>query len=246
MDFMNRGQQSNNGNRPNTVFSAGAPQEPKQTENHDAKTKAADSGRSSMTPPLNKWLRWGGGVWVVIIALLIGSALALFLTYRPAKEANLVDGSKLQAVFLTNDQVYFGKISSINSKFMVLNDIYYLQTSTNGNANRSTANNISLVKLGCELHKPLDQMIINQDQVSFWENLDDEGQVANAVKSYKQANPNGQTCNTASQNTNPVQGSSDDQDAQNSTTPTNTNNSSTQPNNQSNNTAGETNNRQEQ
>ncbi len=54
--------------------------------------------------------------------------------------------------------------------------------------------NITLVKLGCELHEPYDQMVINSDQVTFWENLQDGGQVAKAVKTFQQQNPNGQKC----------------------------------------------------
>jgi len=99
-----------------------------------------------------------------------------------------------------------------------------LQTSNNGSTTSTTAanTNVSLVKLGCELHSPYDQMIINREQVTFWENLQDSGQVAKAVKTFEQQNPNGQKCadqstsNNAS-TTNNVQGS----------TNTTTNNSTT-------------------
>jgi hypothetical protein len=50
------------------------------------------------------------------------------------------------------------------------------------------------VKLGCELHEPLDQMVINRDQITFWENLGDNGQVAKAVSTFEKQNPNGQKC----------------------------------------------------
>jgi hypothetical protein len=130
----------------------------------------------------------------------------------------------LQAVFLNTGQVYFGDIKSLNSKYLVLKNIYYLQTSNNGSTTSTTAanTNVSLVKLGCELHSPYDQMIINREQVTFWENLQDSGQVAKAVKTFEQQNPNGQKCadqstsNNAS-TTNNVQGS----------TNTTTNNSTT-------------------
>ena len=45
-----------------------------------------------------------------------------------------------------------------------------------------------LQKLGSELHGPEDQMVINRDQVQFWENLKDDGQVVKAITTYK-ANP---------------------------------------------------------
>jgi len=229
MDFMNRNQQSNSGGRPSTVFSAGAPSEPEQSTppvEHRVKEEKS-SRRGGMPMPNSTWFRWGGSAAVVIVALLIGAALALFVSYRPATEGDLVDTDKIQAVFLTNDQVYFGKITTINKKYVVLTNIYYLQTSGTTTDKNKTANNngnISLVKLGCELHKPQDRMVIHQEQISFWENLQSDGQVAKAVKSYQETNPNGQTCDTTSTNTNPVQGGSGTgTTTPTTTTPTNTN-----------------------
>jgi hypothetical protein len=147
----------------------------------------------------NKWARVGtvllGGA---IVILLI--ALVTLISFGGGKsEDKYVDSSKLQAVFLNTGQVYFGNIKTLNKNYFVLTNIYYLQAanSNNSGANASTANtnnNITLVKLGCELHEPYDQMIINSDQVTFWENLQDNGQVAKAVSTFKQQNPSGQKC----------------------------------------------------
>ncbi len=104
----------------------------------------------------------------------------------------------MQAVFLNGGQVYFGKINSTNDKFMRVSDIYYLRVNQQVQPDGAAANNsnqdISLVKLGRELHGPQDSMVINQGQVIFWENLKDDGQVAKAVADYKKQNPNGQKC----------------------------------------------------
>jgi hypothetical protein len=72
------------------------------------------------------------------------------------------------------------------------------QKDANGNSNSN--NSISLVKLGCELHGPSDQMLINRDQVSFWENLKSDGQVTTAINKWVEQNPNGQKCSTANSN----------------------------------------------
>ncbi|MBC7707914.1 hypothetical protein H7Y63_01690 [Polaromonas sp.] len=53
-------------------------------------------------------------------------------------------------------------------------------------------------------------MVINRSQVTFWENLQDNGQVAKAVKTFKTQNPGGQKCTDSATNastTNNVQGS---------------------------------------
>jgi hypothetical protein len=120
-------------------------------------------------------------------------------------EIKSVNKDKFQAVFLNNGQVYFGNILTLNNRTVKLQNIYYLQTSGSGTATDTTQSstspsNVSLVKLGCELHAPYDLMVINRDQVLFWENLQDSGQVAKAIAQYKKDNPKGQTCTTASQN----------------------------------------------
>ena len=105
-----------------------------------------------------------------------------------------------QAVFLTNGQVYFGKLSDVNSDYADLKDIYYLQviqpqplqgTPQQGQqAQQQQQPQISLVKLGNELHGPVDEMHIAKSQILFYEDLKDDGNVVKAIQAYK-ANPNG-------------------------------------------------------
>lgn len=154
------------------------------------------------------------GLRLATVALLFSvtiliAALAAFVAFggNGAGEGRYIDKSKMQAVFLNGGQVYFGHITNLNEKYMRVADIYYLrvnqtvqpnQQSASGNTN--SANDISLVKLGCELHGPDDNMLINREQIIFWENLKNDGQVAKAVDEYKKANPNGQKCETPNNN----------------------------------------------
>jgi len=138
-----------------------------------------------------------------ITVLIAAVALFIGLGGKSDSQAKYVDTSKYQAVFLNGGQVYFGKITSVNSKTMRVGDIYYLrvnqQVQPDGKANANS--DVSLVKLGCELHGPQDAMVVNNDQVSFWENLKDDGQVVTAIKKYKEQNPK-EDCNAqASQST---------------------------------------------
>jgi hypothetical protein len=111
-------------------------------------------------------------------------------------ESSSLDSSKYQAVFLSNGQTYFGKITFINKDYLKLTDIFYLQNGTSSIQSGQTvsAGSASLVKLGCELHDPYDLMVINQNRVDFWENLQSQGQVAQAIKSFTASNPGGQKC----------------------------------------------------
>jgi hypothetical protein len=110
-------------------------------------------------------------------------------------EAN-IDKSLFQAVFLKDGQVYFGKITKITESQITIENIYYLRQGKSG-AKLDLANlpdDTSLVKLGCEIHGPKDEMFIERKEVEFWENLKKDGQVAKAIDEYQKANPNGQKC----------------------------------------------------
>jgi hypothetical protein len=104
-----------------------------------------------------------------------------------------VSKDNYQAIFLTNGQVYFGKLSDVNSEYLKLTDIYYLQVKQASedsiqNAEDKQQPQISLAKLGKELHGPDDVMFISRDQVLFWENLKgkDESKVTEAIETFKQ------------------------------------------------------------
>jgi hypothetical protein len=136
------------------------------------------------------------GASVVVLALVALSALG-----GPVRESKYIEKKNFQAVFLNNGQVYFGHITSLNSNYMRVANIYYLRQSQSPQPDTSkttTANsNLSLVKLGCEIHGPSDEMLINRSQVTFWENLKGDGQVAKAVATFVQQNPQGQKCQTS-------------------------------------------------
>jgi hypothetical protein len=178
---------------PARVASNGVPSAP---SGNGGKSKNAGWKSSPM------WLRAG-----LLVLLFAGTvlivALLVLLYFGGAKEQNYVDKTKEQAVFLSNGQVYFGKIKSVNKEYVDLQQIYYLNVNQQVQPNQKTDNtaanqSVSLVKLGCELHGPTDRMIINRDQVTFWENLKTDGQVTKAITQWLQQNPNGQNCQAAS------------------------------------------------
>jgi hypothetical protein len=98
--------------------------------------------------------------------------------------------SDYSAVFLTNGQVYFGKIEGMNNLEVDLRDIYYLQVNQQqtlqpGDANADNQPEISLVKLGNELHGPNDRMRISRSQVLFTESLKKDSKVVAAIEDYQ-------------------------------------------------------------
>lgn len=147
---------------------------------------------TSRHDPLTTWSSVGTTVLLFIVALLVAAVVWLIYSSGSNSESKLVDNTKLQAVFLNTGQVYFGNVLALTKDYFVLTNIYYLQS--NSGSSSSSSSQVSLVKLGCELHKPYNEMIINSSQVTFWENIQSDGQVAKAVAQFSQQNPSGQKC----------------------------------------------------
>lgn len=139
-------------------------------------------------------------ILLVSIALLIAALAVYVATGGDKSESGYIKDDKFQAVFLNGGQVYFGKIRAMNTEFITMDNIYYLrvneQVQPSGTEQDQAASqqDISLAKLGCELHGPEDEMVINRSQVTFWENLKNEGQVAKAINDFVKQNPEGQKC----------------------------------------------------
>ncbi len=97
--------------------------------------------------------------------------------------------SDYSAIFLTNGQVYFGKLVSMDNTELDLRDIFYLQVNQEvqgANADESATDpELSLVKLGNELHGPNDRMRINRDHVLFTESLKKDARVVKAIEEFK-------------------------------------------------------------
>ena len=132
---------------------------------------------------------------IILIAILLIGALGLFAwTSLNNKNAGAaIDTNKYQAVFFTNGQVYFGKLSTINDNYLKLTDIYYLQTQsdekteTNPQETSTDQSNVQLIKLGEEIHGPEDEMVLSRDQVLFYENIKADGKVGQSIEAYKKS-----------------------------------------------------------
>ena len=128
-------------------------------------------------------------VAIVLIALaVVLFALGAYRMYGANAMSSEIKTDKYQAVFLNSadGQVYFGKLAILNNDYYKLTDIYYVRVEqVQPGSDQPSQQNISLAKLGSEIHGPEDVMYIRQDQVLFWENLKDDGQVVKAIVEYR-------------------------------------------------------------
>ncbi len=135
---------------------------------------------------------------IVVLAIIVLGVLFRDKLFGGSNSVAGVTGktSGYQSVFLTNGQVYFGRMSNSDGQYLTLKDIYYLQVTTQpalqgsqqSAADQQAAQQLSLVKLGNELHGPVDSMQINRDQVLFFEDMKEDGKVMQAIREY-QKNP---------------------------------------------------------
>lgn len=139
-------------------------------------------------------------IWITIailavVAIIVAAVIVMWFS-RPAGGDSAIQRDKYQAVFLTNGQVYFGKLAGASGDSMQLTNVYYLQVQQDvqgatgeqaqaeTDANKNDQSQVSLAKLGSELHGPEDAMQINREQVLFWENLTDDSKVVTAIKQH--------------------------------------------------------------
>ena len=114
-----------------------------------------------------------------IMLLVIGLAVIGYLF-------SLVSGYfSWRAIFLTNNQVYFGHFWDLPfSSAITLHNVYYLEVAQPNQqlTDPSQSQQLKLVRLGNEIHAPTDNMTIPMGQVLFWETLRSDSAVVAAIK----------------------------------------------------------------
>ena len=130
----------------------------------------------------NSWLKIT--LLVIVLLVIAGAAGGWYYSLTRFSQGYC-------AVFLTNNQVYFGKVAINGWREMKITDVYYLQVNkqaevASGDSLTTTADitaaGVSLNKLGNELHGPKDEMIINRQHVLFIERLKTDSKVVQSIE----------------------------------------------------------------
>ncbi len=161
---------------------------PFKKQGEDMSEAGAEMPKESRMGKLSRMRPRSGAGW---LALVFGLALLWMVGVSygvlPSTTFPATSGDSYQAVFLTNGQVYFGNLREANREYLVLEDIYYLQVSQNLQpAEGEPQTDITLVKLGNELHGPEDTMYIPKGQVIFWENMKADSAVVQVINQLKE------------------------------------------------------------
>lgn len=150
-----------------------------------------DAGSSASPKPKHK--KGGFFRWLLVLIIVVVIILAGLWVVSKATSWNVLGINKegasgdWQAVFLSNGQVYFGQVSNEKADTVIVKNIYYLQVTRRLQPPEGTVeqqSELSLVKLGNELHGPEDEMRINRDHILFIEDLKPDGKVVRAIQRY--------------------------------------------------------------
>lgn len=108
-----------------------------------------------------------------------------------AMQESKIARTKMQAVFLSNGQIYFGRLSHYGIGYWRLDNAHYLQVSKTPVVPSADAKEnvppqetrTTLMKLSDDMHRPEDALFIPASHILFWQNLQSDSPVARAITS---------------------------------------------------------------
>jgi hypothetical protein len=120
---------------------------------------------------------------VFLLAIIVLGSV-FYLMFNDKKENNL--SSDWYYVKLSNNEVYYGKITDTKSDPIVIKDVYYNYDQLNNNETKTgETGNLRLVKRGKETHGPEGTMNIVRSQVLIMEPLGQDSKVLKAILDYE-------------------------------------------------------------
>ena len=131
---------------------------------------SSTSVRSAASPL--RFVLWGV-LGLVVLAVIVWALVRALQPSDPL--AGAIESNRYQAVFLTNGQVYFGRLTAPGGDFYYLRHVYYLTAASSAKGQAATP---QLKKLTGDLHGPEDEVVINRQQILYVENLNPKGRAA--------------------------------------------------------------------
>jgi hypothetical protein len=115
---------------------------------------------------------------VIAVLVAIVAAAVAFMAYQSWRaNATPALSTPYHAVLLQNGQAFFGRVQSLAAEYVVLQDVYYIQSRQHPET-KQVAN--VLVKRGQEWHSP-DRMIVNRRHMILMEPVTEGSQVAKLI-----------------------------------------------------------------
>ncbi|MGV9001386.1 MAG: hypothetical protein ACOH18_00295 [Candidatus Saccharimonadaceae bacterium] len=164
-------------------------EQPQPASEEQPKTLPRSSNVNRSTAPEQKSSKKGLWWTIVVSLLILLIAVAGWLIWSSSnRSANAgIDSSKYQAVFLTNGQIYFGKLKTYSDEYLSLTTGYYPQAKSTDTTDSKTtdsaanASGIQLIRLGDEVYGPENEIFISKKQILHYENLKSDSKVSQLI-----------------------------------------------------------------
>ena len=135
---------------------------------------AARDGRSSAN--------LGALIGALVLGLVLGAfGMALLSGDDDESDpfAGAIDEDRYQAVILSNDKVYFGRLTDASDTFFELEEAFFLRETRESEDAEPVR---SLLPINRELHAPENSMLISKDDVVLVENLAEDSPLLTEIK----------------------------------------------------------------
>ena len=130
---------------------------------------------------------------IIVFLVLIFVLIFIFISisfWQNGTVRNVIQTFKFkdtyQAIFLSNGQVYFGKISEITNKYVILNKPFFIKVEQKQENLEEISDQpeLKLISIKDEFHKPKDYMIIEKSSIILIEELDSSSQIVDIIGNY--------------------------------------------------------------
>ena len=144
---------------------------------HTPRPSASQAGQATVDTP---WIVSGVVIVIaVVIAILAIAGTGPFSHATSSTPSNnpisQPSSTAWSAVFLGDNEVFFGHLKNINSSQLELTGVYYLQKTTSGSNPNQTQNQQSQLSLaglvGNQIQCPTDDLVINRNAVLYYQQL---------------------------------------------------------------------------
>jgi hypothetical protein len=124
-------------------------------------------------------LRWLGYAVIAAVAAAIVILVVVAISNRLSSSdtlASAINSRDYQAVFLANNEIYFGRLTAPGGDFYYLRHVYRLTAQPASKKGQPLQR--TLVKLVTDVQSPEDLMVINKKSILYVENLSPSGKAS--------------------------------------------------------------------
>jgi hypothetical protein len=160
--------------------------EPKVTAATTKSSTERSSARDGDGNGSHRAPKGGSNLGAVLAALVLGLLLGAFAMSLLSSDdegggdtfAGVIDADRYQAVILSNDKVYFGRIEDVSDDFFQLDNAFFLRETR---ASEDAEPDRSLLPVNREIHAPDNTMLIRKDEVVLVENLAEDSPILTEI-----------------------------------------------------------------